>query len=41
MAKATGIDHLAVYVSDLEAAKKFFVEGLGLVPYADYGMSFS
>ncbi len=40
MPKATGIDHIAFYVSDMEAAKQFFVVGLGLVPYADYGDEF-
>lgn len=36
MAKATGIDHVVIYVSDMEAVKKFFLEGLGLVPAGDY-----
>lgn len=40
MAKAIGIDHMAIYVSDMEAAKKFFVEGLGLIPDGDYGDEF-
>lgn len=37
MAKAIGIDHIAIYFSDLEKAKKFFLEGLGLTPHGDYG----
>jgi catechol 2,3-dioxygenase-like lactoylglutathione lyase family enzyme len=37
MPKAIGIDHIAVYVSRMEDAKKFFVEGLGLSPDGDYG----
>lgn len=40
MAKATGMDHIAIYFSDMEAAKKFFVEGLGLIPDGEYGDEF-
>ncbi|HLD80153.1 MAG TPA: VOC family protein [Candidatus Nanoarchaeia archaeon] len=40
MAKAIGIDHLAIYFSDLEKAKKFFLEGLGLTPHGDYDDEF-
>jgi len=40
MAKAIGIDHLAIYFSDLEKAKKFFLEGLGLTEHGDYGDEF-
>lgn len=40
MARATGIDHIAIYFSDLEKAKKFFLEGLALTPHGDYGDEF-
>jgi len=40
MAKATGIDHLAIYFSDMEKAKEFFLDGLGLTPHGDYGDEF-
>lgn len=40
MAKATGIDHIAIYVKDMESAKKFFLEGLGLTHKATYGDEF-
>ncbi len=37
MSKVTGIDHIAIYVSHLDEAKKFFLEGLGMEEYGDYG----
>ena len=40
VAKAIGIDHVAIYVSDMYSAKKFFLDGLGLVPHGDYGDEF-
>lgn len=40
MAKATGIDHIAIYFSDIEKAKKFFLDGLGLTKHGDYGDEF-
>ncbi len=30
MAKATGIDHIAIYFSDIKKAKEFFVECFGM-----------
>lgn len=40
MPKAIGIDHIAIYVEDMEASKKFFMEGLGLTPKMEYGDEF-
>jgi catechol 2,3-dioxygenase-like lactoylglutathione lyase family enzyme len=40
MAKAIGIDHIAIYVSDMTEAKKFFLQGLGLEPHGEYGDEF-
>lgn len=40
MAKAIAIDHLAIYFSDIEEAKKFFLDGLGLEAESDYGNEF-
>jgi len=40
MAKATGMDHIAIYVSNMEEAKKFFLESLGLTKKAQYGDEF-
>ncbi len=40
MARAVGIDHLAIYFSDVDEAKKFFMDGLGLTVHGDYGDEF-
>ncbi len=40
MAKAIRIDHIAIYFSDMEEAKKFFLEGLGLQACGEYGDEF-
>ena len=40
MARAVGIDHIAIYFSDMEKAKIFFLEGLGLTAHGDYGDEF-
>jgi lactoylglutathione lyase len=40
MAKAIGIDHIAIYVSNLPQAKEFFLRGLGLSEHGDYGDEF-
>ncbi len=40
MAKAISIDHIAIYFSSMEEAKKFFLEGLGLTVHSDYGDEF-
>jgi|SRR3989344_6200188 len=40
MSQATAIDHIAIYVSDMDNAKKFFIEGLGLTIHGDYGNEF-
>jgi catechol 2,3-dioxygenase-like lactoylglutathione lyase family enzyme len=36
MAKAIEIDHIAIYFSDIEEAKTFFIKGLGLEPHSEY-----
>ena len=36
MAKAIGIDHIAIYFSDMEAAKSFFIKGFGLTLKEEY-----
>lgn len=40
MPKAIGIDHIAIYFSNIDEAKKFFIDGLGLEPKTDYGDEF-
>lgn len=40
MPRTTGIDHIAIYVSHLEEAKRFFLEGLGMTVHSDYGDEF-
>jgi catechol 2,3-dioxygenase-like lactoylglutathione lyase family enzyme len=40
MAEATGIDHIAIYVTKLEEAKDFFIKGFGLRGGGDYGDEF-
>ncbi len=40
MTKAIGIDHIAIYFSDMEKAKSFFLDGLGLIPHGDSGDEF-
>lgn len=40
MPKATGIDHIAICFSDMDEAKRFFLDGLGLTPDQDYDDEF-
>ncbi len=40
MARAIGIDHIAIYLSNIVEAKKFFMDGLGLTADSDYGDEF-
>ncbi len=40
MPTATSIDHIAIYFSHIEEAKRFFIDGLGLMVKADYGKEF-
>lgn len=40
MPKAVAIDHMAIYFSKIDEAKRFFLEGLGLEKKADYGDEF-
>ncbi|MBI4175599.1 MAG: hypothetical protein HY518_00190 [Candidatus Aenigmarchaeota archaeon] len=40
MSRAIGIDHIAIYFQNIEEAKRFFLEGLGLAVHSDYGDEF-
>ena len=40
MTRAIGIDYIAIYFSDVEKAKEFFLDGFGLEVQNDYGDEF-